>query len=93
MKRLLFSLLLCSHFALAQIYSNNHHLSKKTSPANGLTKITPCPTALSAKGRLDIVNNPFPTLLYPTARNSKFVKKRGLWQMQMKQKRKLYSLL
>ena len=28
-------------FALAQIYSNNHHLSKKTSPANGLTKITP----------------------------------------------------
>ena len=41
MKRLLFSLLLCSHFALAQIYSNNHHLSKKTSPANGLTKITP----------------------------------------------------
>lgn len=29
MKRLLFSLLLCSHFALAQIYSNNHHLNKK----------------------------------------------------------------
>ncbi len=29
MKRLLFSLLLCSNFALAQIYSNNHHLSKK----------------------------------------------------------------
>ena len=49
-------------------------------------------SALASKDKLDIVNNPLVPLLYPTVRNSNFVKKRGLWQTQMKQKRKPYSL-
>ena len=38
-----------------------------------------CLSALPETDKLDIVNNPLVLLLYPTARNSNFVKKRGLW--------------